>query len=300
MKSTRILTTSIFALAGLFLSIQSAQAGNADVSLSDNDLLMSFRATATPGNTINLELNLGPADSYYNPGGTGTSGSPITGSAITNIGRLSVLDLQSTYQNGTVTNWATRANLFWGIVGTSNTSGSFDGLFGTNTIYLSRPETSPGVQTTPWSRQTSNTSANTQVASLGGSGGYTGTAASTANSDFDLVVTAANPNSYTTRSGGQPGQTFATVNGNFVNDSVVAAFGTGNWISVQDLFALESGGTGPGVYLGSFGLRANGQLDYAPNASAFAVPEPGTVTYVLGACVVAALRRRRSRLEAGR
>ena len=295
MKVTSFIKTSILTLAGIILASHSAQAqiGNQPVSLGDNELLMGFRATAAPGQTINLELNLGSADSYYNPGGTGTAGAPITGPAIPIIGRLSGTDLVNTYGAG----WAARTDLFWGFVGTSNASGSFDGLFGQNTIYLSRPETTAGVQTTPWARQVSFGSANTQISSLGGAGGYVGN--STANSDFDLAVTATGANSYTTRSGGVAGQTFGTVNGAFQNDSIVAKFGTGTWISVQDLFALEEG-AGSGVYLGSFGLAADGRMAYSPTASFFAapVPEPGAATYLLGAFAVSALRRRRGRSAA--
>lgn len=289
MKIPSILVTSLMAIVAVVLSNPSAQAGNSAVSFGDNDLLMGFRATVAPGNTVNVELSLGSADSYYNPGGN----APLNfGSAVVvaNIGRLSLTDMNNTY--GAAGAWATRTNLFWGIVGTSNASGSFDGWFGQNTIYLSRPETTPGVQTTPWARQNNFNAASTQISSLNGNGGYEGN--STANSDFDVLVNSGNANSYQSRSGGQPGQTFAAVNSAFVNDSVVANFGTGPWISVQDLFALEPG-TGPGVYLGSFGLAADGTVAYSPTASYFAVPEPGTLTYLLGALTVSAFRRRRSR-----
>ena len=289
MKIPSILSTSILAVTAVILSNQSVQAGNSPVSFGDNDLLMAFRATATPGNTINVELNLGNADAYYNPGGN----APLDFSSavgITNIGRLSLTDMNNTY--GAAGAWATRTNLFWGIVGTSNASGSFDGWFAQNTIYLSRAQTTPGVQTTPWARQTSFNAANTQISSLNGNGGYEGN--STATSDFDVLVNAGNSNSYQTRSGGVPGATFGTVNGAFMNDSVVANFGTGTWLSVQDLFALEPG-AGAGVYLGSFGLAADGTVAYSPTASYFAVPEPGTLTYLLGAMTAAALRRRRNR-----
>ena len=302
MKVTSFIKTSILTLAGIILASHSAQAqiGNQPVSLGDNELLMGFRATAAPGQTINLELNLGSADSYYNPGGTGTAAAPITGPAIPIIGRLSGTDLVNTYGAG----WAARTDLFWGIVSTSNASGSFDTdpisgnpIFGQNTIYLSRPETTAGVQTSPWGRQSSFGAANTQISSLSGATGYTGN--STANSDFDLAVTATGANSYTTRSGGVAGQTFGTVNGAFQNDSKVANFGTGTWISVQDLFALDEG-AGSGVYLGSFGLAADGRMAYSPTASFFAapVPEPGAATYLLGAFAVSALRRRRGRSAA--
>lgn len=292
MKMTSFIKTSILAFAGIILASHSVQAqtGNQPVILSDNELLMGFRATANPGQTTNLELNLGSADSYYNPAVTGTTGAPVTGPVVPVIGHLSGPDLVNTYG----ASWASRTDLFWGIVGTSNAFGSYDGLFGQNTIYLSRPETTAGVQTTPWLRQVSFGSANTQISSLGGAGGYVGN--STANSDFDLAVTASNANSYTTRSGGVAGQTFGTVNGAFQNDSIVAKFGTGSWISVQDLFALEEG-AGSGVYLGSVGLAADGTMAYSPTASFFAapVPEPGVATYLLGAFAVSVLRRRRSR-----
>lgn len=283
-----ILTTSILALVGFVVSTQSAQAGSSPVSFGDNDLLLGFRTNNAPGQTINLELNLGSADTYYNPGGN----APLDFSSavgITNIGRLSVTDLSATYGAG----WASRTDLSWGIVGTSNASGSYDGWFGGNTIYLSRAETVAGTQTTPWSRQTNFNAANTQISSLGGSGGYTGT--STATSDYDVLVAAGSSNSYQSRSGGVPGATFGAVNGTFMNDSAVSVFGTGNWISVQDIYALAQG-TGAGQYLGSFGLRADGTIDYSPTASAFAtpVPEPGTAVFGIATFAIAALRRRRN------
>lgn len=293
MRKYSFLKTSILALAGVFFthSVQAQATGNQPVSLSDNDLLMGFRATVTPGLTTNLELNLGNADAYYNPTGAATFAT-IAPVVVTNIGHLSATDLQNTYQNGTVTNWATRTDLFWGIAGTSSASGSFDGIFGQNTIYLTRPETTVGVRTTPWNRQVNFAAANVQISSLGGAGGYAGT--STATSDYDLLINAGNINSYQSRSSNAQGQTFAAVNGAFVNDSVVATFGTGTWISVEDLFALEPG-TGAGVYLGSFGLAANGRMDYSPTASYFAVPEPAAATYLLVVCAASAFRRRRNR-----
>lgn len=285
-----ILMTSILAIDGIVVSTQSAQAGNSAVSLGDNDLLLGFHTATNPGLTTNLELNLGNADAYYNPNGDGL----LTGPSIVNIGRLSVTDLIATYGSG----WAARTNLSWGIVGTSSASGSFDGLFGQNTIYLSRAETGAGVQTTPWNRQTNFAAANTQISSLGGSGGYVGTLTST--SDYDLGVTAANANSYQTRSAGQPGQTFAAVNGSFQNDSIVDNFSSGNWISVQDVYALQQGATTAGTYIGSFGLRSNGTVDYGASASFFAptaVPEPGTAVYGLALFVASALRCRRNHQE---
>lgn len=289
----KILITSILALAGVVASTQSAHAGNSTVSLSDNDLILGFRANGNSGQTTNLELNLGSADYFYNPTNEGSFGS-IAPVGITSIGRLSVTDLNSTY--GAAGAWATRTDVSWGIVGTSSAFGSFDGIFGQNTIYLSKAETTAGVQTTPWNRQTNFGAANSQIASLGGSGGYTGT--STATSDYDLLVTAGNANSYQSRSGALSGQTFGAVNGAFQNDSVVATFSTGNWISIQDLYALEEGATTAGTYLGSFGLRADGTIDYAARASEFAaVPEPGTAAYGLALFVAGALRRRRNRKE---
>lgn len=282
-----ILTTSILALVGFVVSSQSAQAGGQPVGFGDNDLLLGFRTNNNPGQTINLELNLGTADTYYNPGGN----APLDFSSavgITNIGRLSVTDLTSAYGSG----WASRTDLNWGIVGTSGTSGSYDGFFGLNTIYLSRAETVAGTQTTPWSRQNNFNAANTQISSLGG--GYTGT--STATSDYDLLVAAGSSNSYQSRSGGVSGATFGAVGSAFANDSIVAKFNTGNWISIQDIYALEQG-SGYGVYLGSFALRANGSIDYSPTASAFglvAVPEPGTAVFGIATFAIAALRRRRN------
>jgi hypothetical protein len=285
MKPTTFLMRTILALAGVALSFPSSHAANVP-TFNDNDLMMGFRATTGTGASTNLMVDLATADFYYNPNGTAVNPlSPITGTTITNIGRVAVLDISGTYG----ATWATRTDLFWGIVGSSGSSGSNDGLYQNNTIYLSRPETVSMTRTTAWGRANDYTNANVQISSMGNAGGYNGT--STANSNFDALATASNGQSYTSRSGGQAGQTFAAVNGTFVNDSVVAKFGTGTYVSINDLFALDPSRTGEanGIYLGSFGLRSNGTIDYF----VVPVPEPGAATYLLGAGLAAAFRRRR-------
>jgi hypothetical protein len=291
MKINNILTASILAIAGLVAFTPSAHA--ATLFFGDNELMLGFRATGGTGAASNVMSDLNTADLYYNPNGTASNPlSPITGTNITNIGRLSPADLSATYGAG----WAARTDLFWGIVGSSGSSGSNDGLYQSNTIYLSKAEATAGTQTSPWNRQNDYTNANVQISSMGNAGGYQGS--STANSNFDAIASAANAQSYTSRSQGQSGQTFATVNGTFANDSVVAKFATGNWISVQDIYAMDPAGTGGnGVYLGSFGLRADGTIDYATSASDFAtspVPEPATTFFGIATFAVAAFRRRRS------
>ena len=284
MKPTRFFIRPILALAAVVLSSPSSHA--APLSFGDNDLMMGFRATSGTGASTNLMVNLNTADFYYNPNGTAVNPlSPITGTTIINIGRVSVLDISGTY-GGT---WASRTDLFWGIVGSSGGSGSGDGLYGTNTIYLSRPETVSGTRTTAWNRQNDYNNANTQISSMANAGGYNGN--STANSNYDGLASSSNQQSYTGRSAFQAGQTFAAVNGAFVNDSPVFRFGTGTYISVNDLFALDPSRTGEanGIYLGSFGLRSDGTIDYF----VVPVPEPGAATYLLGAGLAAAFRRRR-------
>ena len=293
MKPTTSLTKAILALAGVVLSYPSSHAGNAPLSFGDNDLMMGFRATAGTGAASNLMVNLNTADFYYNPGGTAVNPlSPITGGTITNIGRVSVLDISGSYSP----TWASRTDLFWGIVGSSGGSGSSDSLYGTNTIYITRPETVAMTRTTAWPRANDYNNANVQISSMGNAGGYNGT--STANSNFDFVASSSNGQSYTSRSGGQAGQTFAAVNGTFVNDSTVARFGSGTYVSINDLFALDPSRTGEanGIYLGSFGLRNDGTIDYF----VVPVPEPSAATYLLGACLVGAFRRRRSAVSATR
>ena len=281
-----ILTSSILALATMTIPTRAAQA---TVAVSNNDLVLSFQTPNTPGNTINLEVDLGPADFYYNPTGAATLGTatPVT---ITNIGHLSVADLSSPTSFGS--GWASRTDLTWGIAGSSANDGSNDAIYGINTDYLTRPETAAQVRTSPWNRVSNNNASTTAITSMYAT---LNGAASTANSTDSSLISKANANSYTSRQTQDLGLTFRLLNGNSVNDMPVASF-VGPYISIEDLYALQPGASGtPGDYLGSFGLRSDGTIDYLQIPLA-AVPEPATIGFglaMLGACAMGRFRTRR-------
>jgi hypothetical protein len=133
MKSSLLKGATLLALATGFAS-QAAfgAAGNGDV-------LLGFRATAAPGASTNLVVNLGQASQFTT--------APTSITTVTNINA----DLVATYGAG----WATRTNIFWGIAGAT---GSFAAVGGdpANTTYASNTRPSASTAATGWDRS-SNT-----------------------------------------------------------------------------------------------------------------------------------------------
>src|SRR5215831_12654079 len=83
------------------ISLAVSSYGQVTISMSDGDMLLGFRTANAPGNTLNLEVDLGSFTQFTLMNG---------GSFF--LPQLSLLDLQGTYGSGTT--WQ-RSDLFWSI-----------------------------------------------------------------------------------------------------------------------------------------------------------------------------------------
>ncbi|MGC3989366.1 MAG: hypothetical protein QM796_06745 [Chthoniobacteraceae bacterium] len=126
MKTT--LKTVAAILAVLAGGVGSSHASTVNASLGD--LILGFRVASSgsdPGFSLNLEVDLGAASTFYNA----TPGSTFTLTGVT------LADLTSIYSNGSIT-WNTRTDLSWGVVGTVGAVGDSHSL--ANTIWLTKAE----------------------------------------------------------------------------------------------------------------------------------------------------------------
>jgi len=278
-----MLTTPAAAVAGiLLLAAVSAEA----VTAIAGDLVLGFRAGGGQGASRNLTVNLGPASNYY-------GAAPGSSFVVTS---LSGADLSSIYGS----NWSTRSDLAWGIVGT--TGAAAVGIAPARTLWASRAETTPGTPSTPWIRGTTFA---LQIPSGTISSLYTGAPgsltnfAATPNSAFSADIDATLAGSWTMQEDFTPGVSFR-----YFNPSVLGSMddipstpsvydGTG--YGVLDLFEVQPGTAGaPATLVGAFGLNSSGQLVFSTNPGVFApVPEPAAVLTCSGALIALLLRRRR-------
>ena len=125
------------ALAILALGLISP-AANA-LTAGSGDVILGFRATAGTGNDKNLVVKLGQASQF-----TGASGTL----SVTDI----AADLAATYGS----NWASRTDLFWGVIGATS---SFAAVGGdpAGTTYASRVRPSAATAATAWTAYTTST-----------------------------------------------------------------------------------------------------------------------------------------------
>src|SRR5262249_42088911 len=123
---------ALLALAGLTLLTMPLHAGiitNANGTLV-GDLILGIRATGAPGQTLNLEVDLGVMSQFYNA----SPGSMFA------LPGLSVQDLVNTYG----ASWASRTDLWWGAVATAGRiSGTPDGHAPVGTLWATAPDGSP-------------------------------------------------------------------------------------------------------------------------------------------------------------
>jgi len=287
MNKKCILAAAAFSLAAA-VSTVNAQT----VTTNLGDLVLGFYASSGTGASSSLEVDLGSITNYVD-----SSGNPLGGSTMFQVTNLSATDLTAVYGS----TWNTRSDLSWGIIGTVGRTGT--GPLGepVATLWATNAETTAGTQSNAWlvsssSGQKSVSSKLESVITANFSAGGLNGAAATANSAFSAVIDNSLSNSYKNEDTSVAGTSFGYFNpsiDNFTN------FGSSTWI-VSDLYELRSSTSNPkpeAVYVGSFGLNAEGQLYFASSASAFAtaVPEPATYAAIIGALSLGlvVIRRRR-------
>jgi len=276
------LTLPTVSLAALLLLTGATRA----VTAIAGDLILAFRASGGTGADKNLEVNLGPASNYYNA---------LPGAFV--VTSLSALDLSQNYGS----NWATRADLSWGIAGT--TGAAAVGIAPARTLWASRAESTPGTASTPWARGgvfTLQIPSNTISTIYSGAPGSLSNYPATANSASSSIVDPTQAGSWTVQEDFTPGVSFRYFNPSVLGsmDDIPAApalYDGVNGYAVLDLFEVRPGTAGdPGTLVGAFGLNSNGQLVFSTSPIVFTpVPEPAATLTGLGALFALQVRRRR-------
>ena len=270
MKKT--LLTALLALAGLTGSV------HAQVAAAYGDLILGFRATSGTGQNVNLEVDLGSITLYS------SATSTIT------ISKLAAADISSIYGP----NWATRTDLYWGIVGTTSRTATGPGGQPVDTLWATKPEATAGTQNTiPWARGSASAqsvgAAAIEPLFINAPGSLNGHVVTT-NSTNSAAINATLSGSYSNQDVVvQAGESFAYFNPTVDNTT---NFGSVSY-RVSDLYELRPG-SGNGTYLGSFGLTAAGTLTFSPTAAYFTgtvgnetfTTQPASATVVSGSTVV--------------
>ena len=115
---------------GLLSTVPSAHAA---LSYNDGDVFVCFRATAGQGALKDIMINVGSVSQFIGVGASFT----------VNLGANALSDLNTTYGS----NWSTRADVRWSVSGNQFTAGN--GV-ANRTLFASRREAIPGVQSAPW------------------------------------------------------------------------------------------------------------------------------------------------------
>ena len=225
-----------------------------------NDLFLGFRSTS--GSQCYV-VNIGQASQF-----TGAS-SPVTVSGLGDI----AADLAAVFGS----DWnGSRSDMLWSV---SGATGSFSavGSDPLKTLYATRERTSPGTQSTPWTRA-SDTAQGTTTNLMKGLGNQYTTYIATANSPGKGVIqTNTDINSYASyqpggaNSGPSPGTSFKAY-----NPTNEGSFTTGVANSVLDLYRSVSTSTfnQPSTFVGTFTIATDGTLTFTP-----AVSGPGTIAF---------------------
>ncbi len=170
-----------FTIAALLTPV--VHVGAQTVTPQLDDLILGFRAGGDPGQTLNLEVDLGNVSQFYYaaPGST----IPLTA--------LSVQDLSNVYG----ASWSTRTDLVWGAVATTGRyNGTSDGHAPTATLWATAPNSQPAWNRgSKYAQQTVSAAVETLIAP--GSAGSLYGATATANSSKSAIIDATQPGSWT-------------------------------------------------------------------------------------------------------
>jgi len=224
------------------------------VTTSLDDLILGFYATGTPGQTLNLEVDLGDMSNFYNA--TGSFPLPA----------LAVQDLVNTYG----ADWNTRTDLFWGAVSTTGrAAGTADGHAPVGTLWATAPDGSPAFNRGSVFAQKA-ASPNIEAMIVAGADGSLYGASSTANSADAAVIDASLPGSWTAQDSKTLGTSFGYFNPTVDNTANIPAGGQ----VVSDLYELQpTNASGvAGTLLGELVLTQGGlSFQAAGSASAFQI-----------------------------
>ena len=261
MKTTAFITSL---LAAVF-----STTGAYAITTAAGDIILGFKATGGQGADTCLQVNLGPASDF-----TGA-----TQGSVSVLNKLAVADLVDTYGS----DWATRADLLWGIAGTTGVAAV--GGVPARTIWASRAEAVAGTASAPWPRGTifalqvpSNTISTLYTGAPGSMDRWT----ATGNSAFSVKVPASETGSWTAQETFTPGVSFRYFNPSVMKP--VNAFFTvnsaydGTAYNVLDLFEVRPGTAGAASTLtGGFGINSAGKLVFTTDISKFAAGPTGPV-----------------------
>lgn len=241
-------------LKAILLAFSIALPVSAQVSANNGDLILGFRANGGQGQNVNLEVNLGSVSQFK---GLASGTTQI-------ISGLSVADLIATYG----ANWATRSDLFWGIIGSAGRVSKGPGGESVSTVWASRAQELAGAQSTPWTPGSRNAqfSASSVIETLyqGAPGSLNG-AKTTSNSTKAALINATLSGSFGYQDSYQNGVSFGFFNPTILDYAKADSSG----YAASDLYELQPDATNA-TYLGTFGLSSSGALIFSTSASYFA------------------------------
>lgn len=254
---------------------------NAATTFAPGDLLIGFRSNTNTTETLVVNITNG---AFANAAAVRDSNSN-PGTVMANIGAA----LTSTFG----ADWATQADLSWGVVGVYSSS-SFDPAVDgdpARTLYVSRPNSagSVGTQSSTAFSVGTNTTQNTIANNIAGfQQSFASYGGATLNGGDAAVIATSNVNTWEDFTSG------ASDFGIGSNIEGIAGTSTGR---VLDLYRIlgsttDANPTGPlrsGTWEGTISLGTNGDVTF----SVAAVPEPSRAVLALGGLGALFLRRRR-------
>lgn len=235
----RILKKPLLILAALL----SASTAHATLPYTNGDLFLGFRASSGTGANQDYLVNIGPASTYAN------AASPIVVGSVATTGA----DLTATFG----ANWKSRPEVFWSISG-ANLSGDTS-----NTLYVTRAESTPGTNANPWLGRSPSSQGVTNTKFNALAGAYINGTAST-NNPAGTIQNVSDANSYASF---QPGGTAPNSGGisfGAFNPTIEGSFINGTAGSVLDLFKVEPVFDQPSQRLGYFQIDDSGVVTFIP------------------------------------
>ena len=260
------------------------------VTYQPDDLLLGFRATDGAGSPEDYVVDLGPASIYTNASTAFVLNTGLASRGGINLGNIGA-DVSFLFG----ADWTSRSDLLWSISGTAGqTAAGGDPL---RTLYATREEIVPGLQSDPWLRANSATQSapTNKLAGMGTAYQFINTngatpSSATANSPVGVIQNDSDINSYASYQSG--GSSFGYFPG-----GIEGTFANGTSGSVLDLYRLQpaSGaaiGTA-GQFVGVFSVDDNAQVTFTP------MPEPQASGLAAGGAMLLGLVRPRRRTGSG-